>query len=221
MALQNITLISDPKVLSIPIKETNEPLVDLLKEKSKIRCDNSQKNLTSVTPDFSKARREVFKKLLHAQDSLPESIYLFIKEAFRPIEYQKKIFNHYKNKLRKQFSYLDEEKLYIEASKFIAPPDIIPPHSTGGAVDLILVNENNLPLEMGGFPDNNSSYNETCLTYSENISKKAKDNRKILITVMENAGFVNYPYEWWHFSFGDRYWAYLSEEPFARCGGGK
>jgi hypothetical protein len=25
---------------------------------------------------------------------------------------------------------------------------------------------------------------------------------------MQAHGFVNYPTEWWHFSYGDRYWAY-------------
>ena len=24
---------------------------------------------------------------------------------------------------------------------------------------------------------------------------------------MKNAGFANYPLEWWHFSYGDRLWA--------------
>jgi D-alanyl-D-alanine dipeptidase len=25
---------------------------------------------------------------------------------------------------------------------------------------------------------------------------------------MRATGFVNYPTEWWHWSYGDRYWAY-------------
>jgi D-alanyl-D-alanine dipeptidase len=25
---------------------------------------------------------------------------------------------------------------------------------------------------------------------------------------MQSHDFVNYPMEWWHFSYGDRYWAY-------------
>jgi len=29
---------------------------------------------------------------------------------------------------------------------------------------------------------------------------------------MEAAGFVNYPTEWWHWSFGDRYWAFCAGE---------
>jgi D-alanyl-D-alanine dipeptidase len=27
---------------------------------------------------------------------------------------------------------------------------------------------------------------------------------------MTEAGFVNYPLEWWHWSYGDKYWARVS-----------
>jgi D-alanyl-D-alanine dipeptidase len=30
---------------------------------------------------------------------------------------------------------------------------------------------------------------------------------------MESTGFVNYGYEWWHYSYGDRYWACARLEP--------
>lgn len=32
-------------------------------------------------------------------------------------------------------------------------------------------------------------------------------NRLILLRAMQRAGFVNYPTEWWHFSYGDKMWA--------------
>jgi D-alanyl-D-alanine dipeptidase len=30
---------------------------------------------------------------------------------------------------------------------------------------------------------------------------------------MCGAGFVNYPPEWWHWSYGDKYWAFISGRP--------
>ena len=33
-----------------------------------------------------------------------------------------------------------------------------------------------------------------------------------------DAGFVNYPTEWWHWSFGDRYWAFVTGHGAARYG---
>jgi D-alanyl-D-alanine dipeptidase len=36
--------------------------------------------------------------------------------------------------------------------------------------------------------------------------------------VLSPHGLVNYPTEWWHWSFGDRYWALLSETGAALYG---
>nr|WP_211267284.1 M15 family metallopeptidase [Nonomuraea candida] len=33
-----------------------------------------------------------------------------------------------------------------------------------------------------------------------------------------HAGFVNYPTEWWHWSFGERYWAFITRARYARYG---
>lgn len=62
-----------------------------------------------------------------------------------------------------------------------------------------------------------SGFNETPIapqnltyTYSKSISETAKKNRQILIQSMEQVGFINYPPEWWHWSYGDRYWAFMN-----------
>jgi len=35
---------------------------------------------------------------------------------------------------------------------------------------------------------------------------------------MQSQGFINYPTEWWHFSYGDRYWAYHQQASYAIYG---
>jgi zinc D-Ala-D-Ala dipeptidase len=40
-------------------------------------------------------------------------------------------------------------------------------------------------------------------------------NPGLLIDTMRAAGFVNDPTEWWHWSYGDRYWANLPGKPAA------
>ncbi len=52
-----------------------------------------------------------------------------------------------------------------------------------------------------------------CYTHAPDISEEARANRQLLGTVLTAAGLVNYPTEWWHWSFGDRYWALLTESP--------
>ncbi len=36
--------------------------------------------------------------------------------------------------------------------------------------------------------------------------------------ILSEAGFVNYPTEYWHWSYGDRYWAYMKKKPYALYG---
>jgi hypothetical protein len=42
--------------------------------------------------------------------------------------------------------------------------------------------------------------------------------RIILCTALDAAGFINYPAEWWHWSYGDRYWAFQGSKPAAIYG---
>ncbi|MED4919243.1 M15 family metallopeptidase, partial [Geobacillus thermodenitrificans] len=34
-----------------------------------------------------------------------------------------------------------------------------------------------------------------------------KENRKLLKSIMEKAGFTNYDEEWWHYDYGNQNWA--------------
>ena len=79
---------------------------------------------------------------------------------------------------------------------FIAPPDKGSPHSRGVAVDLTLVNSNNIELEMGTEFDEFSrlSYHG-CL----DITKEAYKNRLMLLGIMTDAGWDFFRNEWWHY----------------------
>ena len=55
-------------------------------------------------------------------------------------------------------------------------------------------------------------------TDARELPQEAKRNRIALLEALESVGFVNYPHEWWHFSYGDRYWAYVKGEPVAIYG---
>jgi D-alanyl-D-alanine dipeptidase len=43
-------------------------------------------------------------------------------------------------------------------------------------------------------------------------------DRAILAQALRPAGLVNYPTEWWHWSYGDRYWALVTGAPYATYG---
>lgn len=85
-----------------------------------------------------------------------------------------------------------------------------PPHSTGAAVDVTLVDETGHPVEMGSAIDELSelSFPQHFATATNQAGKAAHEMRSLLFTSMESAGFMGHPKEWWHFSFGDQIWAW-------------
>jgi zinc D-Ala-D-Ala dipeptidase len=89
----------------------------------------------------------------------------------------------------------------------VAPPDIVPPHVTGGAIDLgTKVNES---------PED---CDERSVTDAPGLPAEARANRDRLVTAMRAAGFANYTTEWRHWSYGDRYWALVTGAPAAIYG---
>jgi D-alanyl-D-alanine dipeptidase len=101
-------------------------------------------------------------------------------------------------------------------------------HSRGSTVDLTLVPLGSEPPQVGPFsgrydcrqekslryPDNSlematgyDCFDELSHTDNSQISAEARQNRQLLQSIMEAAGFSNYPLEWWHYT--------LDNEPFA------
>jgi D-alanyl-D-alanine dipeptidase len=214
---ENITLISDPKVLVIPIQDNGEPLVDL-QTIPELFVDLSRENVQKKSANISFVRKSVAEMLVKAQKTLPSGYKFIIKEGHRDIETQAEIFNEYMDFLKKEFPSLSEQKLYEKASAYVAPPDIVPPHSTGGAVDLTLMTEDGKEIDMGtkfnADPEESDFSNYTNAPISEDI----KEKREMLKNAMESVGFVNYPTEWWHWSYGDRYWAFIKGNSSALYG---
>ena len=95
-------------------------------------------------------------------------------------------------------------------SRFVSPPEIAP-HSAGAAIDLTLCTASGAELDLGT-PVNASPEESAgaCHTGHPSISAEARRNRAMLASVLQGAGLVNYPTEWWHWSYGDRYWAMAS-----------
>jgi len=212
MTKLDFILVSDPQVQGIPINDCNEKLVDIMNlnsPKFKLLEGGSYPGCTFV-------RETVAEKLLSAAASLPSDIIFLFSEGHRTIEIQKRIFNGYYNKLKNRNPGLSHNEIKVEANKFIAYPEGTPPHSTGGAFDITLCdlegNEFDMGSPMGELPYENECRN---FTAAENISDAGKGNRKILIDALSMAGFANYPAEWWHWSYGDCYWAHRTNSKAA------
>lgn len=100
----------------------------------------------------------------------------------------------------------------------MSPPEIAP-HSAGAAVDLTLADADGRELDMGTPMNANPEESDgACYTGADNITAEAGANRAVLGKALGAVGLVNYPTEWWHWSFGDRYWALMTGAPAALYG---
>ena len=208
-------LIPDKEIIKIPIKDNGEKLIyikDFCPEIAIKLAPYIKKESKKIRKDAIFIRESVAKRLRVAQNNLPKGYRLMLRCGYRALSIQKKMYNRMYNKLKKKNPQWNKEKLKDETSKLIAPIDIVPPHSTGGAIDISIVNPHGKELDMG---TKIGIFIKETYTDSNKISRTAKKNRKLLISVMKKAGFVNYPTEWWHWSYGDRYWAAVSKKKYS------
>jgi zinc D-Ala-D-Ala dipeptidase len=212
VATHEPVLLSDPRVAAIGWSEDGEPLVDL-RDVVGLRLD---RRLADPRGAYAHLRRGVVRRLLKAQDALPMGLELLVIEGYRPPDLQRRYFDSYATELAEAHADWEPPRRHVEASKFVSPPEVAP-HGTGGAVDLTLCTRSGVELGLGT-PVNASpeASHGSCYTASPVVPAQARELRRILGAALGGAGLVNYPTEWWHWSYGERYWALVRGEAFTR-----
>ncbi|CAL9361435.1 D-alanyl-D-alanine dipeptidase [Streptomyces sp. enrichment culture] len=203
---------SDARVAAIPVHDCGEPLVDV---RGTLLVDDRKADSTG---SFAHLRQGVLDRLLQAQSSLPEGLRLLFIEGYRPPDLQRRYFEEYADQLRAANPAWPRDQVHQTASRYVSPPEIAP-HSAGAAVDVTLVDTDGRELDMGTRV--NASPEESdgaCYTDAPSISPSARTNRTTLAAALSEAGLVNYATEWWHWSYGDRYWALMANQPAALYG---
>jgi len=196
-------LLSDPRIAAIAAAENGEPLIDL-RTVPALLLDDRQADPAGA---YRQLRAAVVVRLLDAQESLPAGLRLLIFEGYRRLDSQRRIFEGYRAELAALHPDWTEQRLHIETSKFVSPVEVAP-HSTGGALDLTLCTRDGVELDLGTPLDATPEASDNaCFTAATNIAPEARRHRRIMADALRGAGLVNYPTEWWHWSYGDRYWA--------------
>jgi len=179
-----------------PPAETGEfrkpNLVELAKLDPKIKLDIRYATTNNFlgTPVYSQARafmqRPAAEALLRAHKKLTVMGYgLLIHDAYRPW-YVTKIFWD---------ATPDDKKI------FVADPRQGSRHNRGCAVDLSLYElASGKPVEMVGVYDEMSERSYPGYPGGTSLQRW---HRELLRRVMESEGFLVYPFEWWHFDYGD------------------
>lgn len=194
---------SDPAVTRIPAVDSREPLVDL--EASGIMRFSDRKRGSNQRIAF--VREGVAARIGHAAGTLPSDVRLLGVEAYRPAALQQHYYSHYEESLRSENPGLPDDELAVLVSRFVSPPEIAP-HPSGAAIDLTLCDASGQELDLGCAVDATPEASDgACFTDAIGLTPEASANRRLLVDALSSAGLVNYPTEWWHWSFGDRYWA--------------
>ena len=98
----------------------------------------------------------------------------------------------------KALFYPDVDKSRLFALNYIAAKS---GHSRGSTVDLTLMSRTTgAELDMGSPFD---FFGEISHHGTPRITREQTDNRNLLKSIMENAGFRSYPEEWWHYTLAD------------------
>lgn len=191
-------LLCDDRVRSIDVVECGEPLVRLA---------------TDLSPAGALVRTGLAQRLAAADAMLPLGVRLRVVEGFRPVASQRAIIAAYDAQVRRHHPEADEAEVARLTSRFVSPVDVAP-HVAGAAVDLTLVDACGEPLDLGTEIDATPEESDgRCWFAADGIGADARAHRELLARVLGAQGLVNYPTEWWHWSFGDRYWALV-------CGAG-
>ncbi|MFE2041721.1 M15 family metallopeptidase [Streptomyces sp. NPDC059477] len=202
--MTEIVLMSDPKVAAVPVEECGERLVDVRRD-SPLLVDG--RKWQDSAGAFAHLREGVLGRLLEAQALLPGGMRLLFVEGYRPPSLQRHYFEKYTAQLRTEHPEWDAAYVRTAASRYVSPPEIAP-HGAGAAVDLTLADDEGRELDMGtrmnATPEDSAG---ACYTWADNITEDARSRRGVLGTALTAVGLVNYPTEWWHWSYGDRYWA--------------
>jgi D-alanyl-D-alanine dipeptidase len=168
-------------------------------------------------------RRSVLKRLVSVNSSLrPYKVELLLLDGYRPIELQREVWCDFVDQARRVLANPTEEECARYAGYYCSDPRSFdkndfrtwPVHTTGGAIDICIRSiVRGEPLYFGSVFDDATEVSYT--DYFERLESEgrpgasiveARRNRRLLYWAMMEAGFANYPYEWWHYDWGTQMW---------------
>lgn len=195
------------ELLAVPVCENGEPMVNLAQlDAPNLLLKYEQQDMRPYCGEEMWARAGVADRLSGVLDELRSSeLGLQLVYAYRHPEIQEKYFNRRLAVVRRQYD-LPEEELIERAHLFSAYP-LVAGHPTGGAVDVKLLDKSGASLDFGT-EISDFTRPELIPTFCEGLTKQQKENRGLLLNIMCSAGFAPFLGEWWHFSYGDREWAW-------------
>jgi D-alanyl-D-alanine dipeptidase len=214
----------------IPIQDCGEPLLPIPLEQFAVESPHPYEKLGADyrlrSPYF--LRQGVLQALIKAQKQLQTEYpgwRIKIFDAYRPVEVQQFMVDYTFASVVQdqglnlaQLSSEQRQRIWERVYQIWAIPSndpaTPPPHSTGAAVDITLVDATGKTVDMGGEIDELSlrSHPDYYVNSSHQKEQEYDVQRKLLNKVMSASGFCRHPGEWWHFSLGDQMWTWQQNQ---------
>lgn len=208
----------DKSYFGVPLKECGEDLVDFydLAINSGVRVDfNRDLTATGQVRLFLIRKGLVDPLLTVINDLSTYALTLRIEYLYRRLEDQRAAYERSVRTFTSKYPEMSREDVEKIAGVFVAATPATAGHLSGAAIDVTLLDGEMNQVDLGVpyiHPGPESA------THHEGISEQAKANRQLLLSVMEKHGFANYPYEYWHFSMGDKIAARVKGDEYAVYG---
>jgi len=198
----------DQELLKITVKENYDRMMNIidLLHQAKINYVINDK----AKPYLRKAFALGFVKA--CKDFNSKGYVVKIESVYRDINLQKELFLGRCSAIQCNYPRKNIMKIKEMANIFTAGIPIIAAHTAGAAIDITLLDMNYNSIDFGCDYRNGTSKSHTNF---KKLTKKQRDNRKIMVATMYKYNIINYPYEYWHFSYGDICWALLLKKKFS------
>ena len=154
--------------------------------------DNFAKTAFYESSQYAYLQPDVAEKLAKASQLLREKhpkYRLLVLDAARPLSVQRKMWDVVKG---------------TPNNIYVANPKKTGLHNYGAAVDVTITDDLGIELDMGTpfdfFGEEAQPAKEKEMLKKGKLTQKQLDNRKLLRSAMNQAGFITYSREWWHFN---------------------
>jgi len=197
-------LLPKEAIRNVIVKECSEKIISL--PETDFVISNKNQNICG--------RKTVIEKIIDINEQLkPQNYKICVFEIYRDEATQNNLRLQEYNNAKKEYpnySEIDIEKI-VDTRVAKIRNNNVGGHQTGGAIDLTICGIGEKELDMG---TKYLEFNDKTKTYCKGLTQEQQNNRNLLLKLMKNANFVNYPYEWWHFSYGDTMWAAYKNNTF-------
>ncbi|MFL6129000.1 MAG: M15 family metallopeptidase [Mycobacteriales bacterium] len=185
----------DASVRRVDVFDNGEPLVPV---RGRLNVIGVYRRMgLANAPEHAWLRSGVLDRLVAVDAALPRPFGLVVLDGWRSRAFQQDLLSFYRRIHRS------------ELSGYVADPEdstVIPPHVTGGAVDLTLTGHG-VPLALGSAFDDFSERAHLAALESRPDDLMVARLRQLLAAALTAQRFAPYRLEWWHWSFGDQQWA--------------